>query len=174
MQTVQEMLESREAQFTTRMNDFERLQKSAIEYSATVNVPDMPCPTVPASVISKPAVTPNITPNTQYARHIFQESGDAYTPVVVECSNVKSPIPCSDVEIESSTEEVSDVVNPHHTYNSKSSPGRSSKLPVSRKGKSSERVPTQVSSASRTDSLQTQNLTALSPDTLQSQEAGSR
>lgn len=97
MQTMQNALESREAQFTARMNDFERLQKTAIEYSAAINVPDAPMPTIP----KVPAVSRQRT-----TTPISQESGDL-VPLTVKPHDTKSPIPCSEAELESSTEDSS-------------------------------------------------------------------
>ncbi|XP_062611723.1 uncharacterized protein LOC134273546 [Saccostrea cucullata] len=173
MQTMQQTLQSREEEFKARMNHFERLQKTAIEYSASINVPDAPYPTVPAATVPKAA----IGSSSQYTTQIFQESGDGDTLLVVETTEVKSPIPCSESDIESSMEDTvsKHVVNVPRTTNSQSSPsGRSiSKLPVSTKGKSGDHLPTQISSAGRTDITQPQTLTAFSSESISPHEANS-
>ncbi|XP_061175199.1 chloride channel CLIC-like protein 1 [Saccostrea echinata] len=176
IQTMQQTLQSKEEKFTARMNDFERLQKTAIEYSASINVPDVPYPTIPAGSIPKGAIASNITSSSQYTTQIFQESGDGDTLLVVETSEVKSPIPCSESDFESSVEDTTSkhVVDVPRTANSQSSPsGRSSKLPVSKRGKSGDHLPTPISSAGRTDIAQPQTLTPLSSESISPREVNS-
>lgn len=158
MRTMQNALESREAQFTARMNDFERLQKTAIEYSAAINVPDAPMPTIPKvpAVSRQQATTP-----------ISQESGDV-VPLTVKPHETKSPIPCSDAELESSTEDSERTINLPHAGQSPSR-GRSSRLPLSKKNKTGEQLPTQISSA-----IDSSHTHVISPETVLSQETSSR
>lgn len=158
MQTMQNALESREAQFTARMNDFERLQKTAIEYSAAINVPDAPMPTIP----KVPAVSRQRT-----TTPISQESGDL-VPLTVKPHDTKSPIPCSEAELESSTEDSERTINLPHGGQSPSR-GRSSRLPRSKKNKTGEQLPTQISSA-----IDSSHTHVISPETVLSQETSSR
>lgn len=158
MQTMQNALESREAQFIARMNDFERLQKTAIEYSAAINVPDVPVPTIPKvpAASRKQATTP-----------ISQESGDV-VPLTVKPHETKSPIPCSDAELESSYEDSNHTINLPHSGQSPSR-GRSSRLPLSKKNKTGDQLPTQISSA-----INSSHTHVISPETVLSQETSSR
>lgn len=158
MQTMQNALESREAQFIARMNDFERLQKTAIEYSAAINVPDVPMPTIPKvpAASRKQATTP-----------VSQESGDV-VPLTVKPHETKSPIPCSDAELESSTEDSEHTINLPHSGQSPSR-GRSSRLPLSKKNKTGDQLPTQISSA-----INSSHTHVISPETVLSQETSSR
>lgn len=158
MQTMQNALESRETQFTARMNDFERLQKTAIEYSAAINVPDAPMPTIP----KVPAVSRQRT-----TTPISQESGDL-VPLTVKPHDTKSPIPCSEAELESSTEDSERTINLPHGGQSPSR-GRSSRLPLSKKNKTGEQLPTQISSA-----IDSSHTHVISPETILSQETSSR
>lgn len=158
MRTMQNALESREAQFTARMNDFERLQKTAIEYSAAINVPDAPMPTIP----KVPAVS-----RQQTTTPISQESGDV-VPRTLKPHETKSPIPCSDAELESSTEDSERTINLPHAGQSPSR-GRSSRLPLSKKNKTGEQLPTQISSA-----IDSSHTHVISPETVLSQETSSR
>lgn len=158
MQTMQNALESRETQFTARMNDFERLQKTAIEYSAAINVPDAPMPTIP----KVPAVSRQRT-----TTPISQESGDL-VPLTVKPHDTKSPIPCSEAELESSTEDSERTINLPHGGQSPSR-GRSSRLPLSKKNKTGEQLPTQISSA-----IDSSHTHVISPETVLSQETSSR
>lgn len=158
MRTMQNALESREAQFTARMNDFERLQKTAIEYSAAINVPDAPMPTIP----KVPAVS-----RQQTTTPISQESGDV-VPRTLKPHETKSPIPCSDAELESSTEDSEHTINLPHAGQSPSR-GRSSRLPLSKKNKTGEQLPTQISSA-----IDSSHTHVISPETVLSQETSSR
>ena len=149
IETVQKTLESREAEFTARMNDFERLQKTAIEYSAAINVPDAPLPTIPLGALTQPITESR----RQDVNRSFQESGSG-----------DIPIPCSDAELESSNED-SHIIDLPHARTPHSVRNRASKLPITQKNNLSVHTPTQVSSSSNL--TQAQNL---APETVYSQE----
>lgn len=158
IQAMQNALESREAQFTARMNDFERLQKTAIEYSAAINVPDAPMPTIP----EVPAASRQQAPTP-----ISQESGDI-VPLTVKPQETKSPIPCSEAELDSPTEDSERTINLTDDGQSPSR-GRSSRLPLSKKNKTGDQLPTQISSARNSSHTH-----VISPETVFSQETSSR